>query len=475
MSADGNITGSYQYNTYGKKENLKLTKALDYSEVTAKYESGSAISWTGLWHITSYSYGATMMVQSGDTVKGYLGYNGMFEGTVSGNVLTAHFLPDQKVGSHITYVFTMSKDGKSLSVYSYYGNSGGPDDSKNGERISPITYTFATLNASGWAMPELDKAQAYGLIPDSLIKEDLKKPITRKEFAAVAVKLYENLTGKKAAAAAKNPFTDTNDAEVLKAYNVGITSGTSADKFSPNVLLNREQAATMLTRVLKGAYIEGWSLATDGDYTLKFTQPAKFADDSKISDWAKPSVYFMAANGVITGTGNNMFSPRAVTSAEVAANYASATRQEALIIAARMVDKLKGKTLDYSGSSAVTPTTPAVSGDLTLAEIKKAAEDAGYKTDNSKASTGDFEGTTPKPIAGFCIAGTDGSSTLNIYVNEFETAELASEYCDYVNSLKKNQLISCNAYKKFCVQFSGDAVDKEAALMAVFTSVGWGK
>jgi hypothetical protein len=198
----------------------------------------------------------------------------------------------------------------------------------------------SNLQASTWALSELEKANQLGLIPDCLNDADLTKPITRTEFAAVAVKTYENLTGAKVLHSITNPFTDTNDAEVLKAYSVGITSGTAADKFSPDVLLNREQAATMLTRVLKAARISNWTLATDSDYTLNFKQPTKFADDDLISDWARSSVYFMAANSIILGTGNNLFSPRAVTPAEQAANYATATREQSLIIALRIVENL---------------------------------------------------------------------------------------------------------------------------------------
>ena len=186
-------------------------------------------------------------------------------------------------------------------------------------------------NASGWALPELEKADALGLIPDVLKGQDLTKPITRAEFAAVAVKAYEALSSKPAIPALNNPFTDTNDVEVLKAYNVGITTGVSATEFAPDALLNREQAATMLTRVFKAV--------TQAD-TLSYTRPAPFADDAKISDWAKDSVYFMFANGIVSGTGNNLFSPRATTSEEEANNYASATREQALLIAVRMVENL---------------------------------------------------------------------------------------------------------------------------------------
>lgn len=124
---------------------------------------------------------------------------------------------------------------------------------------------------------------------------DLTKSITRAEFAAVSVKVYEPLSGTPAIPAVINPFTDTADIEVLKALNVGVTNGTSATEFSPNQLLNREQAATMLTRVFKRVTMPGWTLATDGQFKFTFTQPAPFADDAQISGWAKDSVYLAAA------------------------------------------------------------------------------------------------------------------------------------------------------------------------------------
>jgi hypothetical protein len=198
-------------------------------------------------------------------------------------------------------------------------------------------------NHSTWATPELEKALEMDLIPLALLDPgvDYTKPITRLEFAGVAVKVFESLSGTKALPAVINPFTDTNDIDVLKAYNVGITDGTAADKFSPDALLTREQAATMLTRVFKRVTMPGWTLATDSGFALSYTKPAPFADDSKISAYAKDSVYFMFANEIISGIGNNMFAPRATTSDEQARGYAQATREQALAIAVRMVTNLR--------------------------------------------------------------------------------------------------------------------------------------
>jgi hypothetical protein len=110
---------------------------------------------------------------------------------------------------------------------------------------------------------EKAKADALGLIPEGLKGKDLAKSITRAEFAAVAVKTYEALANGAAIPAVNNPFTDCSDVEVLKAYNIGAVNGTSTTTFSPDALLNREQAATMLTRVFKKVSLSGWTLAAD--------------------------------------------------------------------------------------------------------------------------------------------------------------------------------------------------------------------
>ncbi|MBQ4517350.1 MAG: S-layer homology domain-containing protein [Clostridia bacterium] len=217
-------------------------------------------------------------------------------------------------------------------------------------------YAIVSGKCSDWAKEELDQANDLWVIPDSLLDVDLTQPITRLEFAAISVKAYEQLSGM-TAWPASNPFTDTDDPEVLKALNVGITTGVSADKFDPNALLTREQIATMLTRVLKKSLFPNWTIKTDSDFALSYTKPLPFDDDDQISNWAKDSVYFMVANGVINGMGNNKFVPK-ISLNEEGVN-GNATLEEAIIIAARMVDKFANdeiiadilKELDHSEDS----------------------------------------------------------------------------------------------------------------------------
>lgn len=178
-------------------------------------------------------------------------------------------------------------------------------------------YTWS--KASEWAEPELKEASKQNLIPEIFDEANLTKNITRKEFAHTVVKMYEKITGQKAVPIAKNPFTDTKDKEVLKAYNIGITNGTSDTTFSPDALITREQMATMMTRALTKA----------GKDTSRPESAKLFVDDSEFSEYAKDSIYYMSSIEIIKGVGENKFNAKG-----------NASREQALAISIRCVKKL---------------------------------------------------------------------------------------------------------------------------------------
>ncbi|HQA66243.1 MAG TPA: S-layer homology domain-containing protein [Bacillota bacterium] len=195
------------------------------------------------------------------------------------------------------------------------------------------------LNTSDWACEWMDKADRLSIIPDILLNQDMARGITRKEFSALAVKLYENLKGSKIAVDLASPFTDTSDSDVIKAYSLGIVSGIGNGLFAPDASLTREQACTMLTRVYKAVYWEGWALGEDAAYdrhVLDTAGVAKFSDDELISGYAKDSVYFMVKNNIITGIGNNMFGPAPKEGQE--GSYGRASREQAFKIAVAMIE-----------------------------------------------------------------------------------------------------------------------------------------
>jgi hypothetical protein len=181
--------------------------------------------------------------------------------------------------------------------------------------------TKTWTKASDWAVKELEDALNNALIPEILNNQNYTQQITRAEFAAVAVKMYEQVSLTSAVPSSKNPFTDTKDSEIFKAYALGITNGTSATTFSPTHLITRQEMATMMVRALEKAGVST---------SVNLNNVKKFADHAKIENWALNGVYFMSNVGIIKGKGNNTF--------DVLGN---ATREEALAISIRSVNKYR--------------------------------------------------------------------------------------------------------------------------------------
>lgn len=191
----------------------------------------------------------------------------------------------------------------------------------------------AYSNASPWAKPELDSAAQNGLIPKSLIGADMTKSITREEFAELSVKLYEKTLDIVATPASLNPFTDTKNPEILKALEIGVTTGFSATTFEPKKLINREQVATMLSRAIR-------KMVPDGDFST--IGAPTFTDQKDISAWALDHVLYMSKLGIIKGT-DGKFMPKAITTAQVAAGYANTTREQAVAMSLRTYNQIKAK------------------------------------------------------------------------------------------------------------------------------------
>lgn len=198
--------------------------------------------------------------------------------------------------------------------------------------------------ASDWAGKEIQQAVDAGLIPDVLKGQNLKNKITRAEFAAVAVTLYETMSGREAPVPSYCPFWDIGSSscrtEIQQAYALGIVNGVTDTKFSPDAQITREQLAAMLCRAYKKMAWPSWTLATDASYPLDYSGVSYFADHKDISDYAVPSVYFMVKHHVINGVGDNLFAPKNTTTAQAAVGYANASREQAILMSLRCYQNL---------------------------------------------------------------------------------------------------------------------------------------
>lgn len=171
---------------------------------------------------------------------------------------------------------------------------------------------------SDWAREQVDSAAVKGLMPDCL-GNDFTASITRAEFAALSVKLYEAMSGDTAPAPGESPFSDTADPAVIQANALGIVNGKGEGKFMPDDLVTRQEAALMLSRVYTKL---GGQVPTVAATT--------FADNDKVASWAMDAVAFMSDNKIVNGKGDNKFDP-----------LGNASIQEAMVIALRMFENLK--------------------------------------------------------------------------------------------------------------------------------------
>lgn len=182
-------------------------------------------------------------------------------------------------------------------------------------------FTTASAAPSSWAEDFMKSMLMEELASDTLLRADLmQQAVTRAEFAELTVRLYAKAKGMAVTDIPEwNPFADTDNPMVARAYNIGIVSGTGLDDnnrrlFSPNKQVTRQEIAVMLVKELKLL-----GISTSPSYTTKF------ADDSAISSWAYDAVAFATETGIISGVGSNKVAPKA-----------NATREQAMTI----VDKI---------------------------------------------------------------------------------------------------------------------------------------
>lgn len=171
--------------------------------------------------------------------------------------------------------------------------------------------------ASAWALPELKQAFTLGLTTGEVLGK-YQEPITREGFAGIAVKLYEALSGRKAEAAAPNPFKDTAHDNVLKANKLGITGGVSEDTFAPQATITRQEISVMLLRAVKAAL---------PDRPLKTGGELAFTDAADIAGWAREAVRFAVSYSIMNGLDGNRMDPLGQT-----------TREQAIVLVKRTYD-----------------------------------------------------------------------------------------------------------------------------------------
>lgn len=155
-----------------------------------------------------------------------------------------------------------------------------------------VAHRFADVSSSDWFCGAVQTVFDKGYMSGTSNTTFVPRGATTR--AAFVQTLY-NMAGKPAVSG-NNPFHDVKSGDwyysaVLWAYQHGVTNGTSATTFSPNVNVTREQLAVFLHANAGKPYANG-SLSD-------------FADSNRVDSWATTAMRWAVKNGVISGSVSN--------------------------------------------------------------------------------------------------------------------------------------------------------------------------
>lgn len=154
---------------------------------------------------------------------------------------------------------------------------------------------------SAWSTASVSEAVALGIVPSDKLQNDYTQAITREQFCDIAVVVYETLTGNSIQnyLQINTAFSDTESDNIRKMAYLGIVNGCGdidgdgSPDFAPNAFITREQAASILARLID---VFGVRLA---EVTIPFKD--------SISSWAHANVAKVYGAGIMNGYNNTEF------------------------------------------------------------------------------------------------------------------------------------------------------------------------
>lgn len=164
---------------------------------------------------------------------------------------------------------------------------------------------------SNWATVPIQRLEEETMIKEDLYK-DYQTNISRKDFAYLSVKLYEELSEKQAPAISsleEQTFADTKDSYVLKAYKLGIINGYGNGLFGPEDTITREQVAVMLVKSIQQSGI---------NLNQENIDQLEFKDQKLMSSWALKSIRIAYKHQIMNGVSSQTIAPKSYTTREQA-------------------------------------------------------------------------------------------------------------------------------------------------------------
>ena len=179
---------------------------------------------------------------------------------------------------------------------------------------------------SSWAREDVLKAQEAGIV---LKKGDFQEPITREEFADIALRfvLYQSemqqpaMSGiydyyiRKHIEGGLKSFPDTRkDSAANIAYTLGMVRGGDDGTYRPEDLITRQEAAVLLANVYE--FCSGQSEEPEEESRKKAFLTEKYSDGKDIGTWASAGAEMMTRWDVMHGMEDGSFRPQGIYTRE---------------------------------------------------------------------------------------------------------------------------------------------------------------
>ena len=196
----------------------------------------------------------------------------------------------------------------------------------------------ALQDVSSWAQPDVAAAAGAGLMPETFGALPAKSSISRAEFCAIALRLYEAERDTTVKRTKKTYFNDCTDPDVNTAYEMELVSGRAGSTFDPDEPVTRQDLCVILDSV---------RTACEVDKPEEITSASNFPDADDLRAYARDAVETMLAAGVIKGVEATVSDDPESTGVKttVLAPQGTATREQALIMANRFLDEFEAEPL----------------------------------------------------------------------------------------------------------------------------------
>ena len=198
---------------------------------------------------------------------------------------------------------------KNNSVHCYTISTGIVVEAKDGltyrtsneeelKNVVEKAYDLISNDCSDWSADYIVKAKDIELLKNisGLV---YKENITREQFCELIYDFIMITQRGITTPEYKNQFIDTDNEKIAVLNAAEIIYGKSSTEFAPNDLLTREEAATIIVRMI--------NMVMPMPVTEMYFE---YDDSNDISEWASSSIQAMSNLGFMLGVGDNKFAPK---------------------------------------------------------------------------------------------------------------------------------------------------------------------